>query len=106
MVKKFWSNKVHRRINDALSIVELLLASYLILAPFAPNAGYYTKQIVAAQPENKSQDTQAKTAQLYIPKIDFDQPILEGESAHILSRGIWRRPNTSNPDLGGNTVIV
>lgn len=42
---------------------------------------------------------------LVIPQIGVDGMILEGEVYRTLDTGIWRRPNTSTPDKGGNTVI-
>lgn len=47
-----------------------------------------------------------KDNRLIIPKIRVNGPINEGNDSEILNRGLWRRPNTSTPDLGGNTVIT
>lgn len=43
---------------------------------------------------------------LVIPKIGVDTQIHEGESISTLNKGIWHRPKTSSPDLGGNTVLA
>ncbi len=43
---------------------------------------------------------------LVIPTIGVYIDIVEGDSEEALSRGAWRRPNSSTPDKGGNTVIT
>lgn len=43
---------------------------------------------------------------LIIPKIRVFGEVNEGEDESILSQGIWRRPNSSTPDQGSNTVVV
>lgn len=41
-----------------------------------------------------------------IEKIGVDMEIVEGVSVEVLALGAWRRPNTSTPKEGGNTVIT
>ncbi|MET1033370.1 MAG: class E sortase, partial [Candidatus Saccharimonadales bacterium] len=41
-----------------------------------------------------------------IPSLLLDQRINEGNDASTLAKGLWRRPQTSTPASGGNTVIV
>lgn len=43
---------------------------------------------------------------LIIPAVGIDVPIVEGSTDEALDRGAWRRPSTSTPDAGGNTVIT
>lgn len=43
---------------------------------------------------------------LYIPSIDLAAEVQELEKLEDLHFGSWRIPYTSNPELGGNTVIV
>ncbi len=43
---------------------------------------------------------------LVIPKIGVDYEIVEGPDEKSLNRGIWRIPQTSTPDQGGNTVLT
>lgn len=43
---------------------------------------------------------------LLIPQIGVDGLVYEGTDPTVLNYGIWRRPNTSTPDKGGNTVFV
>ena len=47
-----------------------------------------------------------KDNRIIIPKIKVDAPITEGDNASALNIGMWRRPMTSTPDKGGNTVIT
>lgn len=102
--------KFHKRFNDVLTIVVLALAAYLVFSPFLPNAHYYARQ-VAARPkqltvnEDKPEAIGA-TPRLAISRLEFDQEIHEGTSLSTLNKGIWRRPNSSTPARGGNTVIV
>lgn len=41
-----------------------------------------------------------------IPSIGVNGVIYEGTTAATLNNGIWRRPNTSTPAKGGNTVLT
>jgi len=43
---------------------------------------------------------------LIIPGIGVDAVIHEGEDKRTLDKGIWRRPETSKPNIGGNTVLT
>jgi LPXTG-site transpeptidase (sortase) family protein len=43
---------------------------------------------------------------VYIPAVGIKAPVVEGETEDALSRGAWRRPMSSTPDAGGNTVIT
>lgn len=43
---------------------------------------------------------------LVLPTLQLDEEVHEGNGSWVLSEGLWRRPHTSTPDKGGNTVIV
>ena len=44
---------------------------------------------------------------LVVPAMLLNEPINEGANLSALNHGgTWRRPKTSTPDAGGNTVIV
>lgn len=43
---------------------------------------------------------------LVIPQIGVDSVIVEGMGPESLDQGLWRRPQSSTPDKGGNTVIT
>lgn len=96
-------------------------ALFLILAPFLPSLvlSYtsYQDQIVYVNEENferlGSIKNQFKNIQpipkentLFIPKIGVNGQIYEGKTEDTLNLGIWRRPKTSTPDKGGNTVLA
>jgi len=46
------------------------------------------------------------SARLKIPKIGVDTNLNEGLGDETMDIGPWRRPGTSTPELGGNTVIA
>jgi len=108
MKKQRFSNRTwHQRLNDLLSLLVFLLALQLILGPFLPNVSFYAGQAITPAADNTTnQPNISDTPRLMIPKIKFNQEILEGSDASVLNNGVWRRPNTSQPDIGGNTVIV
>lgn len=95
-------------INNFISWVVISLAIYIVGTPFIPDMKYQiskTVQAVSPAVEKKEEIVPAEN-RLIIPEIGVDAPILESESPAILDQGIWRRPNTSTPDLGGNMVLV
>lgn len=50
-------------------------------------------------------DSLGEVNKVAIPSIGVNGVIYEGQTVATLSKGIWRRPNTSTPDKGGNTVL-
>jgi sortase A len=58
----------------------------------------------AAPPQQTSQPNH-----IVIPSMLLDAPIYEGsikDTYKVLEKGIWRWPNGSTPDKGGNTVLL
>ncbi len=117
----------NNKVSDFLLSISLfmvsLYAANLILSPFYGEVKYYIgkrfyknsersiNQIISIENniklENKnSTKNSIKNNILYIPSIDLATSIQELEKLEDLHFGSWRRPNTSNPELGGNTVIV
>lgn len=101
-----------RTFNNVLTIVVVSLGLYLIIMPLWPqinflllkdNGNPYQSSL---QPENNSSKIIPSDNRLVIPQMGLDEPVNEGRSASTLSKGIWRRPNTSTPDKGSNTVLV
>ncbi len=96
------------------------LGAYELTHPITPIPE--TAFAEAAAPKKQSDSTAKPTAapgatlasvpaasepnRLTIPKIGVDADILEGADESTLDKGIWRRPNTSTPERGGNTVVV
>lgn len=113
--KRFFT---HRRINDLLSVLVAGVAIYILLLPAVPfvqlwlkeitdqSGGYVYQTNLADKNENTERKPIPKENRLVLPTIQLDQEIHEGERADTMSKGLWRRPNTSTPDKGGNTVIV
>ncbi|MFA6512025.1 MAG: sortase [Patescibacteria group bacterium] len=104
----------------AVSIGLLLIGAALIAYPFLPRIKYallkpepqfpYQSRLIDENPELASLPETAfkpvpEDNRLVIPKIGVDVAIVEGADQNALNRGIWHIPDTSNPTLGGNTVL-
>lgn len=102
------------RINTLLLIGVVFINGYIIVLPVLP--GIFFK--VAAQDTVKRSQLEAKVHagpllqtdsgenRVIIPSLLLDQQIYEGTDTVTLKKGLWRRPQTSTPLGGGNTVIV
>lgn len=107
----------HRRINDVLLVVVLLLGLYLVAMPVLPEVQFYVqkkaistdmpllRQFVPRVPKTL-QGPHSTEKRLQIPSILVDGEILSGDLSSLLDQGIWHRPHSSTPDKGGNTVFV
>jgi LPXTG-site transpeptidase (sortase) family protein len=105
----------HRRFNNALTVLIVLMAFYMIAWPFLPQATWWVKHNVV---KSKPPTTQSLVAQntrsngppeqntLIIPELSLYEQIREGKTIAAANKGVWRLPNTDTPDKGGNTVIV
>lgn len=107
-----------RNFNNLLSIVVLLLGVYVIAVPFLPQIAfwlskpYYNPPAYASSSPIKENEQDAEVAprnppenMLIIPSLQLEQVINEGD-VRALRKGVWHRPLTSAPDLGGNMVLV
>jgi LPXTG-site transpeptidase (sortase) family protein len=105
------------RINSFLVVTIVVINLYTVLTPLMPAILFWFDSKVAEKSEALSSKLHvpassaantpyAKENRLVVPTMLLDEPILEGRDASVLNKGIWRRPNTSTPDQGGNTVIV
>lgn len=102
------------RINTLLLVAIIIINGYIIVLPVLPGMFFE----VAAKDNIKRSMLEAKVHagaqlqaisdqnRLVIPSLLFDQQIHEGQDAAALRNGLWRRPLTSTPAQGGNTVIV
>ena len=96
------------------------VTAYILLAPYLPGLAYSlpssSEQIPTVSTfhsvpaEGRGEDA-AKYPYygkniLTIDKIGVQSEILEGVNEATLGRGLWRRPHSSTPELGGNTVIA
>lgn len=88
------------------------------MTPFLPQMQFvlHDKSPEASAPyagelaqETGSHSTQEapKENRLVIPSIQLNEPILEGNSINVITKGgTWRRPQSSTPLEDSNTVIV
>jgi len=112
--------KTLKNINYFLLFIVSLIFVYILFLFFSPEAslaltkytdetdGYIYKTKLAIEnniDENYLRDL-PEDNRLVIPKIRVNSTIWEGDSKDILNSGVWRRPNTSKPDLGSNTVLT
>jgi sortase A len=100
----------NRRLNTLLSLVLLLQALYILVWPFLPGITWWVrhdvpivsgltapKVDVALVPEENT---------LIIPSLGLKEKIHEGPDISAVNRGVWRRPQSSTPIQGSNTVLV
>lgn len=101
-----------KRINTALVILIVAINLYSITLPLFPMISFWLRsktsrieQTLSAQ--ISSPDTPVpKENRLVIPRLMLDEPILDGPSVATVDKGVWRRPRTSSPERGSNTVLV
>lgn len=105
-----------RTFNNVLSVVVICLSAYIVVLPLLPNVTYKINKatgnkppLVIANTPGVSQKTPPPAPAentLVIPSINLQKTIYDGTSLSNLSKGVWHRPLSSNPDLGHNTVFV
>lgn len=106
------NDTIWRSLNRSLLIIIITLNAFLFFAPFWPAVvfsvqSHLTKPIklnLASSTTSNQFDTTRN--HLIIPRMQLDEPILDGLSETTVHRGIWRRPNLSTPGKGSNTVLV
>lgn len=115
------STNFFKQLNRVLTVVVFCLAIYIISIPFLPEFELRMKQsqdrtqgfiyqskaaeVAGIEEETLKQIPEDNT--IIIPKINVDAKVLEGQNISVLDQGnTWRRPLTSSPSTGGNTVIV
>ncbi len=121
--------KINPKLAKVLKVIVLVFLLYLILAPFLPEIAYQLRSLLGIQyqeevifseeeeiveendedigrRESRYADFDLDGNRLVIPSIGVHIAIVEGTDESVLYRGAWRRPNTSTPDQGGNTVIT
>jgi sortase A len=124
--KVVFIKKISLTLGVAVSVFTLLVSLFLLGAPFFPEfllmyqrsrddtAGYkyrtdYITQEISRnniQVDIDKLQPIPKDNTLVIPSIQVDAKIHEGQSENTLNNGIWRKPNTSMPINGGNTVLT
>jgi LPXTG-site transpeptidase (sortase) family protein len=109
------------KINNLLLAVIIVLDLYVIFAPLLPslifnieshgNRRQVLQKIISAGNSTNSQfsNNTVNENSLIVPAMLLNEPIREGSIAQqyqILNQGIWRWPDGSTPDKGGNTVLI
>lgn len=100
----------------------MLLSLYIIVTPFLPHVSLwwdrfrddtsglrYSGRLAAAEGQSENDNLEAVPPTentVVIPGIQVDEAIIEGDVPGTVDLGVWRRPQTSTPDKGSNTVIV
>lgn len=112
------SQTIHKRINDILSLIVILLGIYLVGMPVWPEIQFHLQKAAVRSDisfinqfgphmsEKQPDDIDPTQKRLQIPSILVDGEVLTGDSPSLLYQGIWHRPGTSTPDQGGNSVFV
>lgn len=109
-----------KRVNTVLFALIVVINLYVISAPLLPQVEYWwhsnhsnrqqqlttliNKPSQIARTDNKPQGNS-----LIIPVMMLNQPTLEGPASNwfnLLKEGVWRWPDSSTPDKGGNTVFL
>ncbi|KXK26079.1 MAG: Sortase family protein [candidate division WS6 bacterium OLB20] len=90
------------------------IALYVIILPLIPELTY--RELAPELQEGLLDQARALAVpvpsepetgnRLIIPRIGVSGRIWEGTAFATLDNGIWRRPGTSDPEAGGNTVLV
>lgn len=105
------------RVNTVLLIAILAINGYIIALPLVPKVAFWLQhsnkkhiaqleaKIHSPSPAHPSPNQPADN-RLIVPSMAFDQPINDGKTTATLRKGLWRRPNGSTPDKGGNTILV
>jgi sortase A len=107
--RRLTTDSVLGKINAGLLALIIVINGYVVVAPMVPRLDYEVKQhitkpVKAIDPQKP--DIDRSKNHLVIPELQLDQPIFDGTSPSTVHKGIWRRPNTSTPGQGSNTVLV
>jgi len=102
------------RVNTILLIAIVLINGYIIVLPLLPGLFFSAagrNSVTHSALEAKVQagvalQNNTQENRLVIPSMLLDEPINDGHTIATLRKGLWRRPQTSTPGDGGNTVIV
>jgi LPXTG-site transpeptidase (sortase) family protein len=100
----------HRRVNNALTILVIMLALYILAAPYLPQIGWWLNPptVPSRSASVKASPKKPISAQnlLIIDRLDMRQTINSGKTMSELRKGPWLIPKTSTPDRSSNTVIA
>src|SRR5580765_105667 len=104
-----------RHVNTGLFAAIVVINLYIIAAPLWPQLNYWWQTNHSSRQQQltrRSKQPATKTPgpnSIVIPAMLLDQPTLEGLKSNwfnLLKAGIWRWPDSSTPNKGGNTVFL
>ena len=103
-----------RKVNNGLTVVAVLLALYLILAPVLPQVWWWlhhihnkpNPEIVQVVNSKPSSGAIPSGYWLDIPRLSLHREIRTEPSVAFLDKGPWHVFGTSTPDKSSNTVIA
>lgn len=88
-----------------LAIILLCTGVYLLVTALAP-ALPLDFQPNAVEVKVKNTQPEVEENRLYIPAINIDVAVVEGNTEAVLDKGAWhRKPQNGNPEKGGNFVL-
>lgn len=108
------------RVNKLLFLIVILGAVYLVFWPMYPRVRFeLSSEALPSQIENvqelgseifgqnfeRAEEYYSQNT-LVIPKIGVESEIFSSKDAKVLKYGVWHRPNTGDPALGGNFVVA
>lgn len=101
-----------RQFNNLLTVLVIVLATYVIVAPFLPQLTFWVREesVVKVWASRSTEvhaqaDSRVEENRLFIPKLGLSETIQEG-GLEKLKNGVLRQKHTSTPDEGGNTVLI
>lgn len=105
------------RVNNVLFALIILINVYIIAAPILPRVTFWwdshhtarRSQLTQLIHQAPSSQPAPRSNSLIIPAMMLNSPTLEGPESNwfnLLKAGIWRWPDSSTPDKGGNTVFL
>jgi sortase A len=100
-----------RRFNNFLTVLVVVLSLYIILLPLLPAISWWTKHqapVISSKPSvaTPAPSSSAPDQTLIIPSLGLQEAIHEGRTEATLRYGVWKLPQSSTPDKGGNTVVA
>lgn len=105
----------HRKINDLLNVIAIVLAVYVMIGPWIGNIQWWVKHEAPLVSNPSSRSTKSSDQdptnipsenKLVIPALEISSKINSGSSVSALNDGVWHRPNTGNPGSNNNMVIA
>jgi LPXTG-site transpeptidase (sortase) family protein len=113
----------YRKANNWLLAAIVVINLYVLLAPLWPRVSFWwatrngdkQNQLVekihtpTPEPLNAPKPAKKEPNQLIIPSIVLDEKTHEGPASIAyanLRKGVWRWPDSSTPNKGGNTVFL